>query len=420
MTVTKVVADESLLTRARVKLVLEHPFLGRLVLHLPAVPGPSPVGTAHVDGERLVYEPEFVRKLSDDERQGLVAHEVLHMALGHCFPWRRGNRRPEKWTVACDFVVNLIVKDCGLKLPEGGLLDEKFRNMSVERVYDLLPDGPKMKALDVVIDIKAPPGKGEKGGKDGKDGKGEGEGHDKDGKCCGGHEINKGFTKDEQRKMSQKWQGILVQAATLAKQRGKLPGSLNFLVKQMLRPKVRWQDVVDRFVTEVIKDDYDFSRPDRRFLGGMAVVRPDGSIDYNQAICLPDLTGEGCQVAVAVDTSGSIDDKTLVAFASECVAILRTRNVTRVRLMACDARVHLDRILEKSDAVPTEFGGRGGTDFRPVFDLLQDGKFKPACLLYLTDMYGPFPDVPPEYPVLWVTVSRDVKAPFGMTIKYTA
>jgi hypothetical protein len=39
----------------------------------------------------------------------------------------------------------------------------------------------------------------------------------------------------------------------------------------------------------------------------------------------------------------------------------------------------------------------------------------PDVLVYLTDMYGPFPR-DPGYPTIWCA-STDVKAPFGETVK---
>ena len=41
---------------------------------------------------------------------------------------------------------------------------------------------------------------------------------------------------------------------------------------------------------------------------------------------------------------------------------------------------------------------------------------QPACLVYLTDLQGTFPDKPPDYPVLWVTTT-DQEAPWGETVR---
>jgi predicted metal-dependent peptidase len=82
----------------------------------------------------------------------------------------------------------------------------------------------------------------------------------------------------------------------------------------------------------------------------------------------------------------------------------------------CDAAVQSSQEFMASEAVRLEPKGRGGTDFRPVFDWVDENGLEPVCLIYLTDLCcDSFPEVP-EYPVLWVTESRRM-APFGETVR---
>jgi predicted metal-dependent peptidase len=60
--------------------------------------------------------------------------------------------------------------------------------------------------------------------------------------------------------------------------------------------------------------------------------------------------------------------------------------------------------------------GGGGTDFRPVFEWVEESQTEPACLIYLTDLCCHSYPAPPDYPVLWVTESRRT-APFGETVR---
>jgi len=41
-----------------------------------------------------------------------------------------------------------------------------------------------------------------------------------------------------------------------------------------------------------------------------------------------------------------------------------------------------------------------------------------AGLIYLTDLYGSFPagDEIPNYPTLWLSITKDLQAPFGRTV----
>jgi predicted metal-dependent peptidase len=63
--------------------------------------------------------------------------------------------------------------------------------------------------------------------------------------------------------------------------------------------------------------------------------------------------------------------------------------------------------------------GGGGTDFAPVFEYVEQQGLAPQALVFLTDLYGPFPEREPHYPVIWVSTSSQV-APFGETIPVDA
>jgi len=54
----------------------------------------------------------------------------------------------------------------------------------------------------------------------------------------------------------------------------------------------------------------------------------------------------------------------------------------------------------------------GGTDFRPLLKAMEEES--PECVVYLTDMYGAFPEFPPDYPILWASIYKDSVAPFGL------
>src|SRR5204863_9560540 len=74
-------------------------FFATLALRL--VPEPDwDVETMATDGRVLKYNPGFVTGLSPDEARGLLAHDVMHNALGH--PARQGGRHPAGWNAACD------------------------------------------------------------------------------------------------------------------------------------------------------------------------------------------------------------------------------------------------------------------------------------------------------------------------------
>lgn len=386
---------------ARIQLVLDHPFFAVLALHMieREMDKTHPIikqlvmPTCGVDGKHLWVNPEFVKRLNNDERVGLLAHEVMHLASGHIWPWRRQWRDPKLWNSAGDFFINSILRKEGFTLPEGGLYNPDFDDKCEEEIYDILAKNKKdgKGGTQPTWEDLLP------GMLDGKDGGGS-DGDDKDNGAASG-----GMSPKEIEDLAQEWKELVIEAAHVAKSKGQFPSSLERLVDDISKPKVPWYALLEQFVNEVIRDDYNELIHDRRY------------VQYG--IYLPDMFSEGCSVAVAIDTSGSIGPDEIQAFVSETVGILRSRNVRSIRIFACDAAVHLDETLNAWDSIPEDFPGGGGTDFRPVFDALEDSPQRPACLVYLTDGMGNYPEDPPAYPVLWV-MPNEYDVPFGTHILF--
>ena len=121
--------------KARTALLLDHPFFGSLLYRLKDRESHA-VKTMATDGVSLLWNPEFVETLTAATLAGTLAHEVMHPALRHHL--RRSRREPKRWNIACDYAINPLLVDAGLKLPEGVLLESRFRGMSAEQIYNLL------------------------------------------------------------------------------------------------------------------------------------------------------------------------------------------------------------------------------------------------------------------------------------------
>lgn len=359
------------LTRARTQLLLEQPFFGSLALRLRMVEDES-VLTMAVDGRSIFYNPKFVEGLSTGLTRAIVAHEVMHCVYEHCS--RRENRNPMKWNIAGDYVINAVLTDCGFEFEGTGLLNRAYDDMTADQVYNLLPD-------DKDGGGGRHPGPGEPGGP-------LDECRDSDPQTS---EVD---TTD--------WKIATIQSAAAAKAAGNLPKSLERFIDEMVAPKVDWKARLRRFITEISKDDYSWMRPNRRML--------------SQDLYLPSLHSETMgEIVVAIDTSGSIGQGTLDAFGSEVKAIVQNVRPSKTTVIYCDAEVnHIDEFAP-NDELHFQLHGGGGTDFRPPFKHLEDEGTTPVCFIYLTDMYGPFPN-DPGYPVLWCATTS-IEGPFGETIQ---
>ncbi len=345
------------------------------------------VDTLATDGKRLVYNPEFINRFSLEEHIGLVAHEVMHLALAHHA--RRGHRDKERWNVSADLAINPLLIEAGFILPKGGCIPG-------EGTYAKLPFGKSAEEYYALLPDES-------------DGESEGEERGQspcpDPGGCGGV-MDPGDGSPAACKEAEAEAAVAVsQAERVAQQRGELPGGIARLVQQVLQPKVDWRETLRAFVSRLARNDYSWAHPNRRFI--------------HQGLYLPGLRSEELGDAVlAVDTSGSIDRATLDRFASEAEGILQAYDCV-LTILYHDCSIQHVQIWRSTDGPLTlEPKGGGGTDHHPVFDWIAGQGVDPACLVCLTDLESLFPQEPPAYPVLWATVGPGrAKAPFGAQVE---
>lgn len=365
------------MTKARSNLVMMHPFFGTLALRLKLVQDPK-IDSASCDGITMRYSPSFVDKLSLQEVQGLLAHEVLHPAFLH--HTRRGNRDVRKWNIACDHVINNVLKKAGFQLPKGTYADQQYDGMSAEHVYSILPDEPN--GGDASSGNSNDPG-GDGGVQDSP------------------NSQNNGGSQSQQNHEESEWKVAVSQAAHVAKQAGKLPGGIDRIIEDLLEAQIPWRTILRRFMTEQSNDDFSWRRGNRRFVAN--------------GLYLPSRVSQDCMgdIVVVIDTSGSIGDEELTEFGSEIKAIVEDVRPTRTIVMYCDSRIaHVDEFGPDEQLHFAAHGG-GGTDFRPPFAWLDEQQITPRALVYLTDGYGPFPEKEPNFPTMWVINNYNVTPPHG-------
>lgn len=347
---------------ARSRLLVAEPFFGTLALNLKTVVDES-CETAWTDGTRLGFNPAFVNSLTAAQLRGLICHEVLHCANGH--PWRRGARHELKWNHACDFAINPIIKEAGHELPPDGLFSKQYAGLSAEAIYNKLPP---------VTTIKIPAG-----------------------------EVRDAQNLQNAEQEQAEWQVKIKQAARAAKARGNLPKSLERLIGDLTKPQIDWKAELRRFIQQASRNDYTWRVPNARYL--------------HAGLYLPSLYSEEMPpMVVAVDTSGSIGGDVLRQFGAEITAIAQECRPSKIHVLYIDAAVQAAEEYEPGDVIQLKPMGGGGTDFVPAFQWIADNGIEAACLVYLTDLYGAFPNSAPDYPVLWAATT-DHGAPFGEILR---
>jgi len=365
---------KELVVKARTLLLLNHPFFGCLAMRLKFQENEA-IETACTDGESVQYNPKFIEGMTNPEIQFVEAHEVLHNGLGHI--WRKGDRDHRIWNMAIDYITNRILVDAGMTMPEGGLLDtsHRFDNLSAEEIYNVIyQENPK----------------GEQGGKG-----------DDPGRCGG--VSSKPLDPKQSQQLEAEWKAAVSQAAQMCQ--GDVPTNLKRLIDEILDPPLPWYVLLRDFVERTARNDYSWTRPNPRY--------------FSLGIILPSLISEELpECAMAIDTSGSITKQQLDKFGAEASGVFAAYE-TLLRVFSCDARIQSEQEFRRADLpLVLELKGGGGTDFCPVFNIIQEKGYSPACLIYLTDLYGRFPQQEPDYPVLWISTTKDKKAPFGTTIYF--
>ena len=407
--------------RAVTTIVLDHPFFASLLLQMRRIEDPS-VATACTNGVCIRYNPEFIEGLTPDQVAGLLAHEVMHPALGHLHrlpPNAEGN-------IAGDFAINNLLDSYNselraqefrsmgkvkrpLELPEGGLIDHSLDDYSAEQILTMLRAGElgiKIVRIKVRSDEQGAWGEFEEQADEPGDAEDDESGEDGDGKAGPIKKSGKPGGKSKVQ-MAAEWERRLVQAAIGTKmQGGDLPGCIRKLVDRFVNPRVPWQRLLERFVENTADTDYSWHRPDRRFLDDDIVI-PE----------IHDTTlGE---IVVAVDTSGSIfaDKEALASFESELNSIIGQCRPRNVIVLYCDTQIAGRDDFGLGERVRLNAKGGGGTDFRPVGDYIKEFNIQPRVCIYLTDLYGTFPEGPWDFPVIWCVYGNNKgHAPFGDTV----
>lgn len=368
------------LSAALLRLRVKQPFFGALAL-FARYEVTRKVPTAATDGRTVYVNPDFWNPLTAAEQDGLLLHELLHAALGHC--WRCGVRNPQIWNIAADIVINgMICEDPQAALPKGGMRDLRLEKFGVEEVYELLQrDFSKLPPLTLADLLMAPPGE---------EGSGNGD-----------------TSLDDMRRtaLAGHWRHALEQAAVIARsQGGDTPGGMKRELETLDPARLDWRAVLWRYL---VRTPSDFTGWDRRHLA--------------RGLYLEQLEGESVRVWVCVDTSGSVRGEQLSAFLGEVQGILRSYPHVICDLYFADAALHGPTRITASGEMPAPVGG-GGTDFRPFFTETEraGANAESGIAVYITDGFGAFPLHPPRHPTLWVVTPGGLpleKFPFGDTVR---
>lgn len=359
--------------KAKSQLILGNPFFGTLLLANELVEDRT-IPTAATDMKLIYYNPEFFAPLTIKEILFVLAHEVMHIALAHGL--RLHGRDHMLWNIACDYAINWMLKEEGFVVLPNALLDARFKDMSADEIYVILHREREEDPRGFAAKHGTEPG-------------------------GTGNDVMQPNIADrnEAEKLGRKIKQSVAQAANAARMAGKLDGSLQRMIGEILNPKVPWEDELREYMTDQAREDESWLRRNRRF----------------RNVYLPSNYSEKMGPVIFIgDTSGSITNEELCQVGAETVSVAELMNPESIRMVWADTKVAGEQLFEQGDPIDLTPCGGGGTDMRVPLAYVE--KYDPVVVILMTDGYTPWPDVDTPYPLI-VCCTTDTDVPIGRTIR---
>ena len=361
------------LRKAKVQLVLHQPFFASIVLKR-TIDIKDDVPTAYVTANgKIVVGTEFGSRLTVQQMVFLLAHEAMHYAMMHQL--RRDWRKPKPWNVACDYVINDILKSSGVGDPIlDGLFMPGAKDKTSEQLYQEQPE--------------------DEGGEGHKPGNGNDDLSDE-----GANEVTPEDVENIKRE--------LIQARQAAKSQGKMPAALEELIDGIINPNTPWHELLERFMTQYVNSDLSWKRPRRGVMASTGMYLPSTSKAPAMGT-----------VVIQMDESGSIGKDELAHFSGHINKIIESCNPEQVIVLHTDSAV--GKVEEFGpDDFPIQFKSYcgGGTDMCAGINWVNEQGIEPDVFVTLTDGYTPFPERQ-TFPMAWLITTHGIEAPQGETIYY--
>lgn len=408
------------LSKASKDLMLKEPYYGFFLIMLNKLWDSKRVPTAGVSKNGINYQlainPEFWESLTENQRLGLLKHELLHIAFGHLTMFFKFTDR-RLANVAMDMEINQYIdRDW---LPGGEYTKEEFDIIKEQAKLDIAEarerDAPmeELKAIadkvpsrgimiedydDVELDTKA-------GCRYYYDKLKKLQDEKKQNGTCGSPSMDdlldsidegdvpdhstweefENMTEAEQKLIERQLQKVLSDAKEQTiKKRGTVPGEIEgvIIIENIEPPKFDWRGFIRRFTGVSTKV---FTKKIRRKENRRFDANPGLKVKMRQHMLL------------AIDTSGSVSDNELKEFMSEMHHIFKCG--VDITIVQCDTMIR--SIEPYKGKFEMSVLGRGGTEFDPVLNYFNENLKKYTSLVYFTDGECNA-SVRPKGNILWV------------------
>ena len=345
------------------------------------------------DGTTIRYGASF-GTFTLPEQIGMAAHHILHVAFRHAarreaMALRFGAAHDSAlFNTAADAVLNEALFRAGYVLPRPCVLltdllrealgeiappDDALARWDAERLYvRLMSAGDKGRPREAAEKARA-------------------------------LATRQGFEEDldagnpEAGEDAGEWQERVTRAMEAGRMAGRGIGVLGHRLADLPQTRVPWETVLRRLLTKAVTElpRRSFRRPTGRWL---ALDAAGEALPFEPSAAR---NARAPRVAVAIDTSSSVDATRLGLFAAQVAGIAR-RTGAETHVLVFDETVRERRVMKAGtwDRAVTglSFSRDGGTDFAPV--MAEADRLDPAVIVMLTDLDAPLPDRP-KAPVIW-------------------
>ena len=409
--------SREILEMVRGRLLLSLPFLGTAIGRLK-MQSDDMVFDLATDGQKIYYAPSWVietYRASPAVLRRAYLHTVLHCIFQHPFVDVRCNQLA--WDTAADIAVEAVIQ----QLEEGDMqteqtphaafllrmLSEKVRPLTAEKIYAYLQEQayqtPDLERLrqSFVLDRHLLWWPEESSS------------------------AQEPQANTQTKALKKEWEEIAqmmdVDLDTLSKEKQK-SDILTQNLKSLTRDKYDYRQFRRKFAVRgedlKINDDefdYIYYTYGLTHYGNMPLVEP---LEYQDIQKI-------AEFVIAIDTSGSVKGELVQRFLDKTYSILHMEETffskMDLKIILCDDQIqdvaHITSQEEFDKYLRSlQMKGFGGTDFRPVFDLvehwIEEKEFHHfKGLIYFTDGYGRYPQKPPSFDAAFIYLGYDPERP---------
>lgn len=397
-----------ILGNARNELYMNMRFLDVALSSLRFVPEKGEVVLA-TDGKLLYFSPE---QLVTRYRWGrayinhIYLHSLLHCLFCHIY--KRNERIPELWNLACDmtteYIIDGLYKKC-VHLPQSSYrrewfqrLREEKRTITAEYMYRkmILMELNEAEILRLQQEFTF------------------------DDHRYWDEASKKRSSQEREKHWDDTRDRMQVEMETFSKEAADDVKSLEEQIAIENRKRYDYKDFLRKF--SVLKEemkvdmdsfDYIFYNYGMDLYGNMPLIEHLETKEEQKVE----------EFILVIDTSMSCKGELVQKFLEQTYTILNesesfARKIN-VHIIQCDDRIQEDVVItnrEQMEQYKNNFTirGQGGTDFRPVFTYVEELKMRKQFhklrgLIYFTDGYGTFPARKPEYETAFVFMKEDYR-----------